>query len=84
MSAICFLIVTTGMLIFTLYSNMKLYKLVYHHQLDQMIMESSQEYDDLLSLFDEKTQRKIKTDFCMDRNGLLVEAVLINDVINVG
>ena len=26
-----------------------------------MIMESSQEYDDLLSLFDEKTQRKIKT-----------------------
>lgn len=40
---------------------MKLYKLVYHHQLDQIMMDSSQEYADLLSLFDEKTQRKIKT-----------------------
>lgn len=62
MSTICFAIVTIGMLIFTLYSNFKLYKLVYHHQLDDLFdNENIQEINELLSLFDEKTQRKIQT-----------------------
>lgn len=62
MSTICFAIVTIGMLIFTLYSNFKLYKLVYHHQLDKLFdNENMQEINEMLSLFDEKTQRKIQT-----------------------
>ena len=62
MSTICFTIVVIGMLIFTLYSNFKLYKLVYHHQLDKLFdNENMQEINELLSLFDEKTQRKIQT-----------------------